>query len=412
MPQFRRVTRRLGLFAAVLVTAGLGVLAAVALADVGATSVCATTPAQTLAVNGNPVSTVPAETACASVPTVTQTVTIGGASTTPTTTSPITTATSSNPTFASETAYTANRPAFTASRIIAVSNASALKTAIANLRPGDYVKASAPFTVSGSATEPLIISNRLLSPAVIDLTGVKIAYTGTGNTASVYLADPSNIRIYGGDITTGQGGTCILAHGSQHILWWGFNVHDCGASGLLITPVGAPVDHDDFQGTVMRAAMSTTYDPCLEKGACFHGVNLWDSGSAYAFTNNRFAFDISDIPHGSCVEDGNSVVAPAAGNVLYERCVNETFVATVQTGGSGLQLHGSTGLGLDVRYLEVSNAEGRAVDTNGQHVTAGVTVDYGRANETNLNAALNEPNPSLPWDPREGVIYRDVQPFG
>jgi hypothetical protein len=293
-----------------------------------------------------------------------------------------------------------------------VSTASGLQNAIANLQPGDLVKATAAFTVNGETT----ITNRLSAPAVIDLTaGVHFVYGGGSNVPALYLGNPQNVRIYGGDFTTSKtGGYCINMHGGQHVLFWGFYAHDCGASGVLITPVGAAVSDDDFQGEIARAGENLAWDPCTEKGACFHGANLWDSGSSYAFTNNRFAFYVHDQPSGACVEVGNSVVAPATGNVLYEKCVNATFVSTVQTGGNGLQLHGVDGLGMDVRYLEVDDAEGRALDSNGMHDTiaglVGVTVDQGNASNTNQNSALNEPSNQLPWDWRGNPLYLSVLP--
>ncbi len=75
--------------------------------------------------------------------------------------------------------YTRNRPPFTPRRTVSVSSASQLQAAISNLQPGDLVKATANFTVSNSSSSALIIKNRLSAPAEIDLTGVKIVYTGT-----------------------------------------------------------------------------------------------------------------------------------------------------------------------------------------------------------------------------------------
>jgi hypothetical protein len=308
-------------------------------------------------------------------------------------------------------AYTQSRPAFAPVRTVEVGSASELRSAIAHLQPGDLVEAVAPFTVEGET----IVDSRLASPAVLDLSGVSFVYSGGQNVPALYLGNPENVRIYGGDFTTSStGGYCINMHGGQHVLFWGFYAHDCGASGVLITPVGAPVSNDDFQGQIARAGQNLAWDPCAEKGACFHGANLWDSGSAYAFTDNRFAFYIHDQASGAGVEVGNSVSALAGGNVLYEKAVNLTFVSTRQTGGNGLQLHGVSGLGLDVKYLEVDNAEGRALDSNGIYDKVlgllGVTTEYGRSSNTNENAALNEPSNTLPWDWRGGVLYQDVLP--
>lgn len=335
-------------------------------------------------------------------------------STTPTTTtSPTTTTTSSSggsETYDQAISYTQAPPAFTPTRMIDVSSAAELQAAISNLQAGDLVQATGAFTVSGET----VIRNRLSAPAVLDLTGVSFVYKGGSNLPAVWLNNAQHLYIYGGDLSTADtGGTCLLDYGSQHVLWWGFTVHDCGGSGFAALTVGGSVDDDDFQGEIWKVGQNLAWDPHAEKGTGEHAALLWDANSAYAFTNNRFAFYAHDIPVGACVELGNPVAAPATGNVLYEKCVDETEVASTQTGGNGLQFWGNTTLlGLRVKYLEVDDAQGRALDAEGLYSgqsLAGVTVEYGRGSNTNLNHALNEPNPSMPWDWRGSVVYQDVQ---
>src|SRR5690242_19518160 len=53
--------------------------------------------------------------------------------------------------------YTRTRPAFTAARVVEVSDAKGFRSALANLQPGDLVKATADFTVDGET----VISKRL-----------------------------------------------------------------------------------------------------------------------------------------------------------------------------------------------------------------------------------------------------------
>jgi hypothetical protein len=312
--------------------------------------------------------------------------------------------------YADAISYTSTRPSFVPSRTVTVGTASELLSAIANLQPGDLVKATAAFTVAGET----VIKNRLSAPAELDLSGVSFLYAGGANLPAVWMANAQNLYIFGGDLSTaGTGGTCLLDYGSQHVLWWGFYAHDCGSGGFAAMPVGAAVSGDDFQGEVTKVGQNLARDPHSEKGTGIHAALLWDSGSDYAFMNNRFAFYVHDIPTGAGVEVGNSVVAPASGNVLYLRAVNLTDVSTIQTGGSGIEFWGVGGLGMDVKYLEVENAEGRALDANGLYAGSslgGVTVEYGRASGTNQNPNLNEPQNRLPWDPRGGVVYQMVQP--
>jgi hypothetical protein len=307
--------------------------------------------------------------------------------------------------------YTRKPPAFAPTRTISVSNALELQAAISSLQPGDLVKARGRFTVNGTT----VIKARLSSPAELDLSGVRFVYSGGANEPALYLKNAQNLYIYGGDLSTaGTGGTCLTDHGSQHVLWWGFYVHNCGGSGFaaLTAPGSGPVDHDDFAGTITKVGQSLAWDPHAEKGTGVHGAILWDANTSYGFTNNRFAFYAHDIPTGACIELGNDQPSSrAGGNVLYERCLNETEVARQQTGGNGLQLWGATNtLGLDVKYLEVDNAQGRALDTQGLNPgdsLAGVTVEYGRALRTNLNPRYAGQSP---WDSYGGVAYKSVRP--
>jgi hypothetical protein len=311
-------------------------------------------------------------------------------------------------------AYTRTRPSFTPNRTVNVSSASQLLAAIANLQPGDLVKATASFTVSNSSSPALTIKNRLSAPAEIDLTGVKLVYTGTQQVNAVWLNNASNLYIFGGDISTSDsGGVCLRVYGSQHVLWWGFTAHDCGATGFQAQAIGGPVDHDDFQGTIWKVGQHLAWDPHAEAGTGLHAANLWDANQTGAFTNNRFAFYAHDIPVGACVEYGNNQ-GVATGNVLYLKCVNETDVAQTQTGGNALQIWGNinntTKATLDVKYLEGDNLQGFAYRDSGLSSgvdASGITIRYGRASNTNQNPRYAGQNP---WDLSAGVVYKALQP--
>jgi hypothetical protein len=339
--------------------------------------------------------------------------------TTSTTTSTTTTTTTTTVGGGSETydqaiAYTQVRPPFTALREVDVGDATGFKNALANLQPGDLVKATAPFTVSGET----IIGAKLSSPAVIDLTaGVTFDNNTTSNVPALYLNDPSNLRIYGGTFTTDDtGGFCVVAHGAQHVLMWGFVAHDCGNSGVYLTTIGAAFTDNDFQGEVYKAGENLNWDPHAEKGTGLHGVLLWDAGTdTHDFARNRFAFYAHDQPSGAGISYGTpTAAANMGGNIIYEKAVNVTDVALVQVGGNALQFWGAAGgYGVDVKYLEATNTKGRALDANGESGTelAGVTVEYGIASNTNQNTLMNEPiSPSVVWDPRGGAVYQNVAP--
>jgi len=307
--------------------------------------------------------------------------------------------------------YTQTRAPFTATRTIPVATAAELEHALANLQPGDLVRATASFTVSGMTT----ISRRLSSWAVVDLTGhsVKFVNDGDRNFPAVWLKNPSYIRIYGGETTTsGTGGTCILAYGSQHVVWWGFTAHDCGGSGFSALTVDAPVSHDDFQGTIWNVGQHLAWDPHREKGTGEHCAGEFaDNGGGHAFTDNRFAFYCHDIPTGAGFAFGVKAPAVMTGNVLYLRAVNLTDVAEHQTGGNGVELWGYTDkMGLDVKELEVSHAQGYGVFTGGVYqgqTCKGITVEHATATNTNLNPRYANHDP---WDRSCGAAYENVTP--
>jgi len=311
-------------------------------------------------------------------------------------------------------AYTQTRPSFTPARTVNVRSASQLQAALSNLRPGDLVKATAGFTVSSSSSTPLVIRNRLSAPAEIDLTGVKIRYTGAQQYDGVWVNNASNLYIFGGDISTSHtGGVCLRIYGSQHVLWWGFTAHDCGATGFQAQAIGGPVDHDDFQGTIWKVGQHLAWDPHAEKGTGLHAANLWDAPYANSFSNNRFAFYAHDIPVGACVEYGNNQGA-ATGNVLYLKCVNETDVSTTQTGGNALQLWGNidntTKATLNVKYLEGDNLQGYAYFDSGLSSgvdASGVTIGPGSATNTNQNPRFAGKNP---WQHAHGEVLQNVLP--
>jgi hypothetical protein len=316
-------------------------------------------------------------------------------------------------TYEAAISYTQTRLAFTPTRTINVSNGTELKTAISNLQPGDLVKASAPFTYTGtsSSSSAIVIAKQLSSPAVIDLTGIAIVYAGGGYAAAVYIRNASNIRLYGGDVSTNGTGGCIDDVGSQNVLWWGFNVHDCGGSGVGMVPGLAVIDHTDFQGSITGIGENLAQDPHAEKGTGVHGAILWDANnSTYGFTNNRIAFDVQNIKYGACIELGSDYTVPAGGNTMYARCVGNPCQATSQTCGNGIELWGYTStLGLDVKYLQVDNYAGYAIETalrSGQNLD-GVKVEYGRASN-DMTAPYPAGRPL--WDHSHGIIYQNVLP--
>jgi len=292
-------------------------------------------------------------------------------------------------------------------REVDVSTAAAFLSALSNLQAGDLVRATADFTLSGET----VINKRLSAPAVIDLTGhdVRFVYSGGQNYPAVWLNNAENVRIYGGDLSTADtGGDCLTSYGGQYVTWWGFSAHDCGGTGAMIVTVTAAAEHDDFQGTIWKVGQNLAWDPHAEKGSGLHCANL-DDGGQYAFHDNRFAFYCHDIPTGAAIEYGSRNIAPV-GNTIYLKAADLTFVSQIQTGGNAIQFWGVNGQSADIKYLEVDNAQGYALFDGGMYsgtTLTGITVEYGRATDTNLNPRYAG---KTPWDSAHGVAYNRVRP--
>jgi len=296
-----------------------------------------------------------------------------------------------------------------------VTSSSALASALAGIKCGDLVKATASFTVSSE----LVIDQDPSCPAVVELSGVTMAYTGSSALPSVWIHDASNIWLYGGDVhgpASGQaGGGGIAVYHASNIRWWGFHVHNVAHDGLDLFPVGGAIDGCDFQGEIDHWGGYIADDPHAEKGTGFHGANIADAGTGIV-TNTRLALYVHDGPSGAGVQIG----APNAGGrisgvTLYLKAVNLTMRAQSQVAGNALQEWGAVPIGMRVPYLEANDLEGRATDGEGIYSgvsMAGIQADYGRATNTNQNPYLSRTesgiSASQAWDGRDGQVYVDV----
>lgn len=426
---------RLRVALAAVLVAALGGASAVAVADTSTATVavCATasTPSHTVAVDGSGVATIAGDTAenCATttftIPTATQTVTSPASTTIPTTTTSTTSTTTptttsaSPPSFASETSYTQSPPPFNQTSEVDVSSAAALKSALAALKPGELVKATAPFTVSSSSSVPLVIANRLSGPAEINLAGINVVYTGTSDVDAVSINNAQNVRIFGGDISTSDtGGPCIEWNGSQDSLWWGFVAHDCGADGMWIftrkpgaTGFG-PVERNDIEGEIYKMDQHPAWDPHPEKCSGIHGANL-DDGNYAPFDHNRIALYVHDSAcEGGGIEFGSafSTNVPDANKIILQ-CSNLTFMSTIQTGGNCYQVWGYGATNTDFLFLQATNITGHPYWAGGMSSAgslAGTSVVYGRASNVRLNPRYaSDPN----WDKRGDSVFLDVSPL-
>ena len=265
---------------------------------------------------------------------------------------------------------------------------------------------------AGGSSAGLVIKNRLSAPAEIDLTGVKIVYSGGSDENGVWVDNASNLYIFGETSHLGYrwrlfarlrlpARPLVGLHRSR------LRRHRLPGAGDRRPRRPRRLPRHDLE-----LGQNLAWDPHAEKGTGLHGANLWDANSTGNFTNNRFAFYAHDIPVGACVEFGNAQPSSqATGNVLYLKCVNATDVSTIQTGGNALQVWGDTNtLGLDVKYLEGDNLQGFAYFDHGissGQTAKGVTIEYGSATNTNQNPRYADRNP---WQNGFAEVFQNLLP--
>ncbi len=308
----------------------------------------------------------------------------------------------------------ANRPTHSCTRTVNVTSASQLTSAINNLQAGDCVvnTQTGGFSISGEVT----IAKSLSSYAYIDLkTGSDaVRFTGGGTQTpssdlpSVYIHNSSNIKIYGGNITNDR---ILVYNPSSNLTWWNFYAHDLAGDGLDIFPPfsGSNIDNIDFQGEISNWGINCqVLDPHAEKCTGIHGMNLADAGGGQV-NNSRFAIYAHDGRSGAAIEQG-SPSQPESGITIYLKANNLTMAAQSQVAGNGIQIWGAGAISNStIPYIEVSNAQGRAIDTNGLYSgvsLSGYTVKYGRATNVILNPKLSR----VIWDTRGGIVYQDISP--
>ena len=174
----------------------------------------------------------------------------------------------------------------------------------------------------------------------------------------------------------------------------------------------APVEHDDFNGTIWKVGQNLAWDPHAEKG---DRPSLRQPGrptTSTRSTDNRFAFYCHDIPTGAAIEyrrRPENASSQARDNTIYLLAVNLTDVAKIQTGGNGIQFWGVNGQP-QTSSSSGENATGYALFDDGMNSGTslrGVTVEYGRATNTNQNPRYAGQNP---WSDRLGEVYQSVRP--
>lgn len=336
-------------------------------------------------------------------------------------------------------------PPFTATRVVTFTDEATLAAAIAGMQPGDSIQYAGTSVLTIGTTSSAYDSFSNLNPSsAVELhlgagngtAHVKFEYTGTAAFPAVFLHDSSNLRIYGGEMTTPNGGAGgILVQGNTHdVTWWDFVIHDVGGTGLSMFPTMpngsdvSTIQRCSFRGEVSRWGQNLAWDPHAEKGTGLHGANLADvhnttTNNSGVFVDNTVALYTHDGASGAGIEIGESAGTGSQpgdlhGNTIYCKAVNLTKAATQQVAGNTFNLWGDVPYtNLVIGWAEGENLQGRVVDGQGissKSVSSGqVTVQHGRHQTTNQNPALSstEPNesPTQPYDDRWGIDYQDTQ---
>lgn len=195
-----------------------------------------------------------------------------------------------------------DRPAFTIVRPVPFKTEEELDNAIADMKPGDYIHYAGlgVLTISSSTTSAYKILNKNpAGPVVIDFgcarnmwdpskitpNYVKFAYTGTQAYEGLFIENCSNLRLYGGEMTTGNvGGVGYRIYGTtHHCRFEDFFVSKAGGSGFAVQAhVGSPIHDIIARGEVTRWAMNPARDSHGDKGTGLHAFILHgESGATF-----------------------------------------------------------------------------------------------------------------------------------
>lgn len=304
------------------------------------------------------------------------------------------------PTWEIVTAYARQRVPFMPTRTVTVASAAQLTSAIGNLRAGDLVKASAPFTVA----EEFKITAAPPAQAMLDLTGVTFTgYSVNSQLPAVWLVGNVNLVVLLDQVTNPLGGAGVLSYGASNCIVRVNRIYNTGADAIGLLPAQGNIDSCDFYvADASQWGQNLANDPHSEKGTGLHGAQVSDA--AGAVTNTRLAIYGHDGPTGACVQYGSSG-GSTTGNRLLIKAERMTKASTSQKAGNALNLWGHDPISGAVEYLEATDCQGYAVSVDNEYHAdfSKVTVKYGRATNCNLNPKW----PAPAW--QTGPTYQDVR---
>lgn len=278
---------------------------------------------------------------------------------------------------------------------------------------------------------------------------VEFAYNGTSNQGAFWLYGDSNLRFYGGYLTSPLGGSTVLLQPSEtntihDILWYDGYVYDAGGSGIAVrgstnsTGTASNAYNLDLRFEVNGFSMLPTFDNHCDKGTGFHALIL--HGNRGAIHDSRFAVYGHDAlkpgqlwggitwPEGgggSVIEQGNSTAANYDNDTMYALGENNLMVPNgtnpgstcQQTSGNVFNLWGNIQLnGNIIGWAEGNNITGSIIHSDNGTWFPGspaLVVQHGRHSSSNLSTVgsnISQPYPTTdPNGTALGIIYQDIQ---
>jgi len=356
------------------------------------------------------------------------------------------TVTSAGTSFISVTSWA--RPSFTPTRTIGFTTKAELDAAVANMAAGDYIHytgtgvlniSSSSGTVYKIAKNPSSdvvfdfgTAHSLWAPGNISPNYVKFSYTGTGNFSAFWINGSSNIRFYGGYLTTGNyGGTALLINAPSHdILWYDLYCNLVGGSGVSVrgsTSAGAAsaVSNLDIRAEVARWSMNPSWDTHADKGTGNHGCIL--HGSSGDITNSRFVFYGSNPLQpgetsagktwseggGGCVIEPGNDQGNNSNLTIYAYGTNMHMHPVSQTGGNVINIWGPKPLnGMVIGWAEGNDISGAVVHGDSSTWwTANPKIICQHGRDHNVNQWTGGGNASYKYVNSGKITYQDNQSY-
>lgn len=291
------------------------------------------------------------------------------------------------PTFASETAFLAQKPPHP-KRAVLVTSAAAFARAVARARAGQTITVATGVQIPGEFKG----FDRVVPGGTVNVVFQgNSGFTGMAGTQlpAVWLRRAGGWRIWGGTITNPDGIGILVNAMPGPVVWTGFTVHDTGDTCVAVYPADGDINGLTMMGQAGTADPDLAYDPHAEKGTGQHAWNIADATGGVV-ENSIFATDTVNQATGAAVSIDTGQIGPNV--TVYARADNVGFAipgttwtgdAQSQVAGNVVQLWGASIPGsLDIAYIEGSDIQGRLLDTTGVDPGANLStvhVDLGRA---------------------------------